>query len=185
MGWKDFFRKKDDKLEMDPLKDLILSNLDVGYLVDYDLKTWKVEACHYSDWGAGDITREWQLKSYDETIYLEKESDDEDSWCVTWKIPIGRLGSHITDHIISHDDPPDRITFEGKVYHLEESGGGHFYPNSRGPRQEFLKWDYEDESGESYLSIIQWGEKDFEATLGKPVEEYQFANILPAENGGG
>ena len=42
-----------------------------------------------------------------------------------------------------------------------------------------LRWSYEDEEGEVYLGIEQWGEWDFDATVGKPVEEYQFTNILP------
>ena len=35
--------------------------------------------------------------------------------------------------------------------------------------------------GKKYLGIEQWGENDFEASLGEPVEEYQFTNILPRE----
>ena len=42
---------------------------------------------------------------------------------------------------------------------------------------------YEDESGEKYLAIEQWGETEFEASLGQPVEEYQFSDILPGESG--
>ena len=76
MGWLDFFKKK-KAAEPDPLKDLNLSNLKVGYLLDYDMQTWQVEAYHYYDWGNGDITHEWQLKSHDDTIYLQRESDDE------------------------------------------------------------------------------------------------------------
>jgi len=57
MGWKDLFRKKDSDKE-DLLEKYTLSNLKVGYLVDFDLKTWKVTSSSYYDWGSGDITYE-------------------------------------------------------------------------------------------------------------------------------
>ncbi len=178
MGWKDLFRKKDSDKE-DLLEKYTLSNLKVGYLVDFDLKTWKVTSSSYYDWGSGDITYEWQLKSFDETIYLEKESDDEDVWSVSKKIPFSKIGHKIKAHIIENDDPPEQIVFEGKTFNLEETGGGHFYKDKNTPGQKLLKWDYIDDSGQNFLTIEQWGESDFEASTGIPVEEYQFTNILP------
>ena len=41
MVWNRKFGKK-KKEEFDPFQDLVLSKLKVGYLVDYDLKTWDV-----------------------------------------------------------------------------------------------------------------------------------------------
>lgn len=185
MGWKDFFsskkKKKEEPLSLD---NLTLSKLKVGYFVDYDLQTWEVVGYHYYDWGHGDITHEWQLKSHDDTIYLECESDDENVWSIGKKISFSRLGPGIADHIIKNGDPPDEIKYDGVTYYLEEMSGGHFYENGKGPGQKFLSWDYEDDDGEKFLSIEQWGERDFEAGTGFPVEEYQFTNILPRETTG-
>ncbi len=178
MGIRDLFRRG-KKEEPDPIIDHSLANLKAGYLVDYDLKTWDVEAYNYYNWGGRDISYEWQLKSGDEIVYLEKESDDEDEWSLSRKIAFGRLGSVVKEHIVDEKDPPDEIVYEGTTYHMEESGGGHFYKDGQGPGKELLRWSYEDDKGESYLGIEQWGEEDFEATLGEPVEEYQFTNILP------
>ena len=44
MGLKDIFRQKKESPEIDPIRDLVLSKLKVGYFVDYDLKTWEVTA---------------------------------------------------------------------------------------------------------------------------------------------
>lgn len=178
MGIKDLFRK-DKKKEPDPLIDHSMADLRAGYLVDYDLKTWEVEAYNNYNWGGGDISYEWQLKSGDEIVYIEKESDDEDEWSLSRKIAFASLGSEVKEHIVEKGDPPDEIVYEGTTYHMEESGGGHFYKDGQGPGKELLRWSYEDDKGESYLGIEQWGEEDFEATLGEPVEEYQFTNILP------
>ena len=180
MGLKDLFRKKKNK-RPDPLTGYSLSNLQVGFFVDYDMKTWEVRAYNYYDWGSGDFTYEWQLQCYDDTIYLEREPDDEDYWCISRKISIISLGTGIKEHIIEHEDPPDPIVFEDTTYRLEETGGGHFHKNGKEERKELLKWDYTDDSGKKLLSIEQWGETVFEASIGNPVEEYQFTNILPGK----
>ncbi|MEE4358157.1 MAG: DUF4178 domain-containing protein [Desulfococcaceae bacterium] len=180
MGWKELFGfggKK--KTEEAPLKDLTLSDLKPGYFLDFDLNTWEVVAHHQYDWGGGEMTDEWQLKSHDDTIYLQRESDDETEWSISRPIPFGRLGDEVRDYIRQNDDPPDEILFEETKYYLEEFGGGHYYKNCQGNGQEFLSWDYEDESGDKFLCIEQWGEEEFEVSVGEPVEEYQFTNILP------
>jgi hypothetical protein len=176
---KKLFGKKETVSDPDPVSDLTLSNLKPGYYVDFDLKSWQVEARHYYDWGDGDITHEWQLKSHDETRYLEKDSDDEDTWSWSQRVPIGRIGSAIADHIINHDDPPEQIEYEGTMYYMDEMSGGQYFQNSQGPGKDMLRWDFIDGSGRKFLSIEQWGEKAFEAAIGEAVEEYQFNNILP------
>ena len=178
MGWKDLFSKK--KKRIDPLTDLTLSKLEKGYFVDYDMQTWSVDAYHYYDWGSGDLTYEWQLSSHDDTVYLERELDDEDHWSISRKIPIGKLDIDVKAHMLQHDDPPNQMQYEKTVFYLDEMAGGHFFKDGIGPGKELLKWDYVDDTGESYLSIEQWGETEFEASIGHKVEEYQFDNILPA-----
>lgn len=179
MKIRDFF-KKNQKDELDPLSDLSLAKLKRGYLVDYDLKTWEVSAYSYYDWSEGDISHEWQLRSGDEVVYLEMESDDEEEWSLNRKIAFGRLDSQIKKKIIETGDPPEKIVFEGSTYYMEETAGGRFYRDGgQGHGREVLQWSYQDDEGQSYLSIEQWGEEEFEASTGEPVEEYQFTNILP------
>ncbi len=178
MGVKDLFRKV-KKDEPEPLIDLSLAELKAGYFVDYDLKTWEVTASNYYDWGDGDVSREWQLKSADDVAYLEKESDDEDEWSLNRKIAFGRLDSEIKEQILETGDPPEKIVFEGTAYYLEEMAGGHFYEKGQDTGKEMLRWSYEDDGGRRYLCIEQWGEQDFDAAVGESVEEYQFTNILP------
>jgi len=175
MVFKKFFKKDKDE-GPDPTA-ITLANLKKGYFVDYDLMTWEVTACNKYDWGAGEFSYEWQLTSSDETIFLEREVDDEDFWSIGRKIPFRKLPSGIREHIHEHEDPPDEIQYEGKTYYLEEMSGGHFYPDSKSEHYELLSWDYEDESGKNLLSIEQWGEDDFSASIGEPVFEYQFTNI--------
>jgi hypothetical protein len=181
MGWKDFFQKKTDKTE-EPLSDLTLSKLKPGFYVDWDMKTWEVVSAGFYDWGGSEITYEWQLKTADDTVYLEYESDDEEYWSISRKINFGTLDPGIKKHIMEFGDPPDEITYNNHTYYLEETGAGHFFKDSRQTSgQELIAWNYEDEEGEKFLTVEQWGESSFEASTGFTVEEYQFTDILPGK----
>lgn len=177
MGILDWF-KKDKEPEVDPLADLTLDKLKKGYLVEYDLKTWEVTAAHHYDWD-GDITWEWQLTSGDEQLFLELERDDGDDWAVYTKLPFGTLGPEVRQAILDNGDPPPTVIVKGTAYHLSEMSGGRFFKDGEGPAQPLISWFYEDDEGDLYLSIEQWGEQEFDSSLGKPVQEYHFSNILP------
>ncbi len=165
----------------DPIADLTPAKLKVGYYLDYDLKTWEVTGAHRYDWGDGDETFEWQLKSHDDTIYLEREPGDEDYWSISRKIAVQRLGAAIIQHIKANEDPPEEIVYDGTSYFLEESAAGHFFQTEQSAGRELLRWDFIDDQEEKILSIEQWGENEFEAAVGIMVQEYQFTNILPGK----
>jgi len=180
VGLFDFLKNKNDDT-LDPLKDLVLSKIRPGYMVDYDMKTWQVTGYNVYDFGDGYKSEEWELTSGNETGYLELYEDDQVEWSMGRKIPIGSLEGNIRQHIIDHEDPPERITYQGTTYFLDESGAAYFLKDGKEPKQEFVYWTFIDESEEKYLSIEQWGEKEFEASSGVFVEDYQFTNILPGE----
>lgn len=176
MSLKDLFHKKD--ADFDPLADLVLSKLKVGYMLDYDLKTWQVtDFCRY-DYGDGYITDEWELTSGRDTGCLERAEDDEVIWKFTRKLPICAVEGDVSRQIIENGDPPRKIVCKGKTYYLDESGAGHMHKEGK-RTAEFIYWDFLDEDGANIVTIEQWGESDFEASAGLFVEEYQFTNILP------
>ncbi len=178
MALMDFF-KKDEKEEFDPLADLELSKLKVGFFLDYDMKTWEVTAWNKYDLD-GDIVNEWELTSGREKWYLERAEDDDVEWTFSKKVPFGMLGSGVRQHIIDNEDPPEEITLKDTTYYLDESGPGQLYANGRGVPKPFVYWTFIDENDEKFVTIEQWGEEEFEAAAGTYVEEYQFTNILPA-----
>ena len=182
MGLKDLFRRKQETPEIDPLQDLVLEKLQVGYFLDYDLKTWEVTTYNRYDYGDGDRGDEWELTSGREKCYLERTDDDEVEWVIGKKIPIGSLSGDVRHHIIQHDDPPEQVVLNEKAYYLDESGAGYMFPGGKEPQQEFVYWGFVDEEDENSLIIEQWSETDFELTSGHYVEEYEFTNILPGSS---
>ncbi|KAA3616012.1 MAG: DUF4178 domain-containing protein [Calditrichaeota bacterium] len=177
MGFFDKFKKEED--DFDPLADLELSKLKVGFFLDYDLKTWEVKGYRRYEFDGGYESEEWELESGREKVYLERAEDDDVEWTLSKKVAIAALGGQIKQHIIDNDDPPEEITHKEKTYYLDESGPGLMYENGATEGKEFIVWDFVDENDEKFLSIEQWGENEFEASIGFYVEEYQFTSILP------
>jgi len=180
MPWN-IFGKKEPKLEIDPLHDLTIPNLKKGWVLDYDGKTWEVVAVHRYNWGDGAPTREWELRSGRETIFLEYEAGEGENFIVSRYIPIGKIDGNLKTYLTTHEDPPERITCQGVTYYLDEEGGGLFLEDSIGPEQEFLFWDFVDDSEDKFITIEQWGETEVEAYEGAYEQGYHFTNILPRE----
>lgn len=181
MAWNIFGDKKKEEPDFDPLHDLIVRKLRKGWLVDYDMKTWEVIACHKYDWGEGEPTTEWELRSGNDTIFLEYDDEDGESYSVSTQIPIGKIDGNIKSYLQTHEDPPEKIVYQGETYYLDEEGGGLFLEDGTGPQEEFLYWDFVDDNDEKFITIEQWGETEFTAYDGLNAEEYQFSNILPRE----
>lgn len=179
MGIFDFFKKTADQQKPDPTA-LSLDALKKGYYLDYDMKTWQVVSANRYDWGEGDVTYEWQLNSFDENIFLEREPDDEDYWCISRKLPFNRLDESTKNAIKNTNEPPESITFEDITYYLDETGGALFFKDDDVRGKEVFKWDYTDKTEDMNLTIEQWGEMEYELCLGQRVEAYQFTDILPA-----
>ena len=179
MGFFDrWFGNKKPEDSTDPLHDLTLSALKVGYLVDFDLKTWEVKSYSTYDFD-GDTAEEWELDCGEDRCFLERCEDDEVEWTIMRKIALSDIKEGIREHVLRHDDPPQTITFADQPFSAEGSGAGYYYKGGQGKGDQMIFWDYTDASGNKILSIEQWGDDAFEASVGEYVEEYQFTNILP------
>ena len=175
----DFFKKKKKEFR---IEDLELSKLKTGFMVDYDMQTYCVAGYNKYKWNEGAVTDEWELKAGNESWYLERtQEDSEVEWSLCRKLPISDLEGDIAGEIMRTEDPPEVVAFQGKRFTFEEDDIGEFFRGGSGEAMSFVAWDYEDEAGEQFLTIEQWGETKFDMQVGFKVEEYQFTNILPGE----
>ena len=72
-----FGRRKSVDDAPDPIADLVLEKLKVGYLVDYDLQTWRVTGYSRYRFSGVDDVEEWELSANGEQRYLERAGDAE------------------------------------------------------------------------------------------------------------
>jgi len=165
--------------EEGPLRDAFPHALRVGYLVDYDTRTWEVVG--YSTYDRdGALAEEWVLSADNKTAYLKRQDDGGVvKWVLTEDISLGQLSKDLAGPIMEHDSPPEVVQYAGDEYRLAERGGGLYREDSEGKGEAFVNWSYCDRTGKQVLCVTQWGERDFKAVAGQVVEEHQFTNALP------
>jgi len=179
MGIFDFFKKKEPHYDSTNIQ---VKDLDVGFVFEYDLSTWEVEAIYEYDWGDNYFTREFKISNGSKTRFLAIEEDDELEISITQKVKIRALDEDLLDTLQRNQQPPKKITYEGVTYYLENEAPGYFHDIAKGDNwEEFRSWDFEDSEGEKILCIEQWDEQEFEASIGIMVKEFEISNILPAK----
>lgn len=180
MGIFDKFKQKKTP-DYDP-NDLKITDLRVGFMFDFDLKTWIITEEYEYDWGNNYFTREYKLESADDIAYLHIDYNDENAMNFSRKLKVRALGEDIPEEIIERKRPPKKLEFKGTTYYLDKESPGYFSddPEDDASWTEFISWDYYDEEGKLIACVEQWGERDFEASYGRVVHDYEITNILPA-----
>lgn len=181
MGLFDFLKKKEKEPEYD-VTNLSIKDLGVGFLFDYDLKSWQVKEEYEYDWGSSNFSSEYKIDSGDEVCFLHIEDRGELKISVTKSIKIRTLGSDIIDKTIKKERPPKKLELDGIQYHLHTDNAGYFNDKSAGSSdwEELMSWEYYDDDEKHVLSITQWGERDFDASAGTMIKEFEISNIIPS-----
>jgi len=149
MGLFDKFKKKEQP-HYDP-SDIKIKDLRVGFIFDYDLKTWQITEEYEYDWGDNYFTREYKVEAADEINYLHIDYSDEVSMTLSKKLKVRALGPG---------------------YFSDE-------PENDDSWVEFISWDYYDAEEKMVACVEQWGEREFEASYGVVVHDFEITNILP------
>ncbi|MDX2306111.1 MAG: DUF4178 domain-containing protein [Microscillaceae bacterium] len=176
-GW--FKKKKDDNasLHYDPAN-IKINQLVKGAFLDFDLKTWEVKAVYEYDWGDNYFSDEFQLSTADETLYLHVEEDDEIACTLSEKINIHLIEGDIAEYIIRTDSPPMKVVYEGETFFRQSENIGYFRNVDNDMWSELISWSYYDKDQKKVLNIERWGEQDFEASVGRIAQEFEFTNII-------
>ncbi len=183
-----FFKKKKDEdankkpLDYDPLN-IKVKDLRKGFVFDFDFKSWEVLEEYEYDWGDYSFSKGLKIQADGAVKYLTLTSTPQGLEIVcTSSLMLSQVGPNLAHHIMTRNKPPETITFGGVVYYRERESPGFFRNVATTPREEsveFMSWDYYDESGKLLMSIEQWGDEEFEASVGQIVQEYDFSSILP------
>lgn len=183
MGLFDFLKKKEEEPKYD-ITNLSILDLDQGFILDYDMKSWQVKEVGEYDWGSNNFSREYKLDSGDDVVYLSVENDGELELSISRNIKMHKLGENIIDETIKNEKPPSKIVYHDKTYYLDEDCAGFYNDVTKGGDdwEELINWEYYDDDEENILSITQWGEREFDASVGKIIKEFEISNIIPANN---
>jgi len=177
----DFLKKK--KVPAYDVTNLSLKDLNVGFIFDYDMKSWVVKEVYKYDWGNNNFTSEYKVDSGDEVAFLHIADEGELEISLSKSIRLSKIDEAIADEIEKNEKPPRRIHFNEKLYFLEEDAAGYFRDLSKETEdwEELISWEYLNDEATNVLSITQWDIRNIEASAGLILKEYQFSNIIPSE----
>lgn len=181
-----FFKKKKKEEDNGPHYDpnhIRITDIRVGFFLEYDARTWEVAEEYEYDWGDNEFSYSYLLRSSDSEIYLSLEDEGELEIAVTNKIRLVKLGEDLDDYIAENERPPKTITYEGVKYYRDNESPGYYRNTATTEREnsvEMITWDYYDDDEEKALFIEQFGEREFEAYIGEYADEYEFSNIIPS-----
>ena len=177
----EFFKKK--KAPTYDVTNLSLKDLNVGFIFDYDMKSWVVKEVYKYDWGNNNFTSEYKVDSGDEVAFLHIADEGELEISLSKSIRISKIDEAITDEIEKNEKPPRKIHFDEELYYLEEDAAGYFRDLSKETEdwEELVTWEYLNDEATKVLSITQWDIRNIEASAGLVLKEFQFSNIIPSE----
>jgi len=177
----DFFKKK--KAPTYDVTNLSLKDLNVGFIFDYDMKSWVVKEVYKYDWGNNNFTSEYKVDSGDEVAFLHIADEGELEISLSKSIRISKIDEAITDEIEKNEKPPRKIHFDEELYYLEEDAAGYFRDLSKETEdwEELVTWEYLNDEATKVLSITQWDIRNIDASAGLVLKEFQFSNIIPSE----
>ena len=182
MGLFDFFKKKEEAPKYD-VTNLQLKDLDEGFIFDYDMKSWQVKEVYQYDWGKNNYSYEYKIDSGDDVKYLSIEDQGDLIISLVKSIKIRVLGEGITEEIIRNQKPPDRLVYENETYYLDSDSAGYFNDMTKGTNdwEELISWEYFNKEESKVISIVQWDERNFDASAGIMIKEFEISNIIPGQ----
>ena len=178
MGLFDIFKKKPEETHYDPT-DIKVTDLEKGYLLDYDMETWTVKKMAEYDWGDNYFSREFTIESKGKIRYLSIEEDEQLEIALFKKIKYRKLGEDVIKYQKTHGKFPNRITLGEVTYLFDEESAGYYRDVENEDWEELVSFDFENDAEDKFLTIEQWDEDDFEVSIGKKIKPFEISNILP------
>ena len=174
------FLKKKDQPKYD-VTNLTVNDLAVGFVLDYDGKSWVVKEAYEYDWGSNNFSMEFKVDSGDDVAFLGVEDDGQLKLSMMREIKMGMIDEDVLDEIKTRGNPPRQLHLDGEVYYQESDSAG--YWNEVGAdnddAEEMISYEYFNRAGDKVLSITQWDEFNVDAAVGDVIQPHQITDILP------
>ncbi|MDC1106232.1 DUF4178 domain-containing protein [Prolixibacteraceae bacterium] len=177
MGILDFLRGEKAP-SYDPTN-IKITDLDEGFVFDYDLQSWTVKRKSIYDWGDNSFSYEYQIFNGTKTMSLSVEEDDEVTVEISTPISITKVDDTLPQYINTHEKAPYSIQFEQKEYRLVSESPGYFQEDSNSEWEELITWRYESRDSNKLIYIDQWDDMEFEVSISYSIKPYEISNILP------
>ncbi len=160
---------------------LSLENLGLGFLLDYDLKTWRVTRHLQYDWLNGSTGLEFRITHDTQSLYLYVIREGSHlNTTICMNINIHAVNEQLETDILNSRRPASILPFKGNTYYRENMVEGYVFDKSgNSPGKNVLAWEYHDVERTHYLRVEANSMKQVKAMAGRIVSPYQFTEILP------
>ena len=175
-----WFKKDKEEAHYDPTN-IKITDLRVGFLLDYNLDTYEVKDEFEYDWGENEFTFEFKLVSANDECFLHIEEDDSLILTLSRPLLISKISPDVKSQIIRTDEAPNQITYNNITYYQQSEAVGYFRNTKNKDSDEFIAWSFIADDNKSVIEIEQWGEKEFEASIGEIIDPYSITNIFPGK----
>ncbi|MEM9324347.1 MAG: DUF4178 domain-containing protein [Bacteroidota bacterium] len=175
-----FKKKQEPSYDITNLK---ITDLDVGFILDYDLKSWVVKEKYEYDWGDNNFSHEYKIDSGDDVAFLSVEDDGNLNLALFRPIKIRKIDEEVADEIVKNEKAPRQLHYDGDVYYLDADSAGYYRDCAKKTEdwEELISFEYYTDGEEKVLSITQWDEQTFEASAGVTLETHEISNIIPGQ----
>jgi hypothetical protein len=172
------FKSKPSEVK-DTKIDFEIEDLQKGYFLDYDLKTWQITDFSTYTWDNGVNDFESTLFDGKDKLYLSYETVNESS-SIFWEEKIDKIWVAARNKIRAEQDlTQNTFTFENKNYHFAAEGSAKV--KSTKETYNLVNWLFESEDGQNLVSFNKYGDGFIEAYLGIRITEHQINNITPGK----
>jgi hypothetical protein len=165
----------------DPTK-LTIENLNIGFLVDYGLKTWKVVNRIQFDWNDGLSEREFKLNNENDLIYLSVRRESALVYChISTIVNLYVIDKNFDEYVTLNGAPPTVIQYADFTLYRDHRLEGTMFNAALGNKPlKVVMWDYYDMSRDYRLRVERTVDTNqFFAIFGKKVSDIEFSEVLP------
>ncbi len=166
--------------EYDPTK-LTIENLNIGFLVDYGLKTWKVVNRIQFDWNDGLSEREFKLNYENDLIYLSVRRESALVYChISTIVNLYMIDKNFDEYVTLNAAPPNVMQYADFTVYRDNRLEGTMFNAALGNKpMRVIMWDYYDMTRDYRLRIEKTDSGQFFAIFGKKINDIEFSEVLP------
>ena len=175
-----FKKKKEPEYDITNLQ---ITDLDVGFVFDYDLKSWIVREKYEYDWGSNNFSHEFKIDSGDDVAFLSVEDDGQLNLGFFRPLKIRKIDEDVADEIVKNEKAPRQLHYEGETFYLDSDSAGYYRDCGKPDEdwEEMISFEYLNDEEDRILSITQWDEETFEASIGIVLQSHEISNLLPGQ----
>ncbi len=159
--------------------DLKISDLEIGYILEYELKNWEVTDIMTYTWDNGVSEKEYTIHDGKTTLYLNYDAS-QDKASLYWKEnlqnvwPLARQKMQRNERMLD-----DTFQFQGEDFHFASDGSAMLRNSVE--KFEMVNWLFMSLDDQKMMSFNKYEDGSMEVYAGKVLPKFAINNILPRE----